>query len=164
LCLGCIYYKTNLKESSLYYADFYPSLIFREPFHQFRLVHVLSNYRRLSLSDSQLLELGALLPDNQDANHQSGQSPQSTDRRLTTQFVSALTGIWSLIGELESSYTNGTSSRYDPVSSSGDRQWYILTPFYAATSVDTYWHPSMQQPQVVWYGKKHQDQFMKILY
>jgi hypothetical protein len=54
--------------------------------------------------------------------------------------VSALTGIWSLIGEPESSCTtqrsksNGTSSGDDPVCFSRDRQGHLLTPFYAATS------------------------------
>jgi hypothetical protein len=102
------------------------------------------NYHRLSLGDSQLFELDALLTRDQNANHQTGQSPQSsstyTDRRLTTpQFVSALTGIWSLIGETESSCTtqnsksNGTSNRDDPVCFSRDRQGHILSPFYAAT-------------------------------
>ncbi|TVU28790.1 hypothetical protein EJB05_20323 [Eragrostis curvula] len=103
------------------------------------------NYHRISLGDSQLFGPDALLTKVHDASHQSRQSPQSgstnADRILTTpQFVSALTGIWSLIGDPESSCTtqrsnsHGASSREDPVCFSRDQQGHILTPFCAASS------------------------------
>ncbi|PAN07476.1 hypothetical protein PAHAL_1G339000 [Panicum hallii] len=97
------------------------------------------NYHRLSLDEHQLFEPDALVTKDRDANHQLSQSPQSgrtyTDRRLTTpQFVSALTGIWNLVGHPESSSTtqrsdsHGISSREDPVCFSRDQQRHILTP------------------------------------
>lgn len=103
------------------------------------------NYHRLPLGDSQLFGPDALLTKDNGGIHQSRQSPQSgstyTDTRLTTpQFVSALTGIWSLIGESESSCTtqrsksHGTSSREDPVCFIRDRQGHISTPSCAASS------------------------------
>jgi len=97
------------------------------------------NYHRLSLDEHQLFEPDALVTKDRDADHQPRQSPQSgktyTDRRLTTpQFVSALTGIWNLVGHPESSGTtqrsesHGTSSREDPVCFSRDQRGHILTP------------------------------------
>ncbi|KAG2660386.1 hypothetical protein PVAP13_1KG432300 [Panicum virgatum] len=97
------------------------------------------NYHRLSLDEHQLFESDALVTKDRDANHQPRQSPQLgrtyTDRRFTTpQFVSALTGIWNLVGHPESSGTtqrsesHGTSSREDPVCFSRDQRGHILTP------------------------------------
>lgn len=100
------------------------------------------NYHQLALGDNQLFGPDALLTKDNDADHQPRQSPQSgrtyTDTRLTTpEFVSALTGIWSLIGESESSCTtqrskiHGTSTREDTVCFSRiDKD----TPLCAATS------------------------------
>jgi len=97
------------------------------------------NYHRFSLDEHHLFEPDALITKERDANHQSRQSSQSCRtyayRRLTTpQFVSALTGIWNLVGQPESSGTtqrsdiHGTSSREDPVCFSRDQQGNILTP------------------------------------
>ncbi|RCV07672.1 hypothetical protein SETIT_1G264000v2 [Setaria italica] len=105
------------------------------------------NYHRLSLDEHQLFEPDALITKDRDANHQPRQSPQLrrtyTDRRLTTpQFVSALTGIWNLVGQSESSGTtqrsesHGVSSRDDPMCFSRDQQGHILTPCCVESSSD----------------------------
>lgn len=97
------------------------------------------NYHRFSLDEHHLFEPDALITKERDANHQSRQSSQSCRtyayRRLTTpQFVSALSGIWNLVGQPESSGTaqrssiHGISSREDPVCFSRDQQGNILTP------------------------------------
>lgn len=97
------------------------------------------NYHRFSLDEHHLFEPDALITKERDANHQSRQSPQSCRtyayRRLTTpQFVSALAGIWNLVGQPESSGTtqrsdiHGTSSSEEPVCFSRDQQGNILAP------------------------------------
>ncbi|KAL6911949.1 hypothetical protein ACP4OV_000754 [Aristida adscensionis] len=96
------------------------------------------NYYRLSLDEHQLFGPDPLLTKDRDANHHSRLSPQSsstyTDRRLTTpRLVSALTGIWNLVGQPESSGTtqrsegNGNSHRKDPVFFSRDKKGHKLT-------------------------------------
>ena len=103
------------------------------------------NYHRFSLDEHHLFEPDALITKERDANHQSSQSSQSCRtyacRRLTTpQFVSALAGIWNLVGQPESSGTtqrseiHGTSSREDHVCFSRDQQGNILTPCYVESS------------------------------
>uniref|UniRef100_A0A0E0CPH0 Uncharacterized protein n=1 Tax=Oryza meridionalis TaxID=40149 RepID=A0A0E0CPH0_9ORYZ len=67
------------------------------------------NYHRLPL-DGHQFDLDAFLTKDRNANNQSKPSTQSgsksIDRRLTTpQLVSALTGIWNLVGQPESSGT-----------------------------------------------------------
>uniref|UniRef100_A0A0E0K3A5 Uncharacterized protein n=1 Tax=Oryza punctata TaxID=4537 RepID=A0A0E0K3A5_ORYPU len=67
------------------------------------------NYHRLPL-DGHQFDLDAFLTKDRNANNQSKPSAQSgsksIDRRLTTpQLVSALTGIWNLVGQPESSST-----------------------------------------------------------
>ncbi|KAF8768689.1 hypothetical protein HU200_007243 [Digitaria exilis] len=105
------------------------------------------NYHRLSLDEHQLFEPDALITKDRDANHQTRQNPQSgrtyTDRRLTTpQFVSALAGIWNLVGHPESSGTtqrsesHGIPSWDDPVCFSRDQQGPILKPWCVESSVD----------------------------
>lgn len=103
------------------------------------------NYHRLSLDEHQLFEPDALITKERDANHQSSQSPQPCRtyayRGLTTpQFVSALTGIWNLVGQPESSGStqrseiHGISSREGPVCFSRDQQGHLLTPCYVKSS------------------------------
>ncbi|CAN6273805.1 unnamed protein product [Urochloa humidicola] len=97
------------------------------------------NYHRLSLDEHQLFEPDALITKDRDASLQPRQNPQSgrtyIDRRLTTpQFVSALTGIWNLVGHPESSgstqrsESHGISSREDHVCLSRDQQGHIWKP------------------------------------
>ncbi|KAL6634884.1 hypothetical protein ACP70R_027555 [Stipagrostis hirtigluma subsp. patula] len=103
------------------------------------------NYHRLSLDEHHLFQQDALLPKDRDANHHSLQSPRSgstyTDRRLTTpHLVSALTGIWNLVGQPEPSVTtersegNGISHSEDPVFFSRDQKGHKLTSSCAQSS------------------------------
>lgn len=94
------------------------------------------SYHRLPLDAHQLFEPDAFLRKDRSANCQS-QSTQSasrhTDRRLTTQLVSALTGIWNLVGQPESSVTDersvsdGILHKEDPLCFSRGRKGHALT-------------------------------------
>jgi hypothetical protein len=119
------------------------------------------NYHRISLDEHQLFEPDALITKDQDANHQPRRSPQSgrtyTDRRLTTpHFVSALAGIWNLVGQPESSGTtqrpesHGISSRDDPVCFSRDQQGHILTPCCVESSGDLRSHNCFSTPKSIY--------------
>uniref|UniRef100_A0A0D3F8L5 Uncharacterized protein n=1 Tax=Oryza barthii TaxID=65489 RepID=A0A0D3F8L5_9ORYZ len=75
------------------------------------------NYHRLPL-DGHQFDLDAFLTKDRNANNQSKPSTQSgiksIDRRLTTpQLVSALTGIWNLVGQPESSGTAQISESHE---------------------------------------------------
>lgn len=95
------------------------------------------NYHQLPLDEHQLFEPDTFLTKDRDATHQSKQSTQSgsrcTDRLTTPQLISALTRIWNLVGQPESSgatqrsVSHGISHKEDPVCFSRDQKGHTLT-------------------------------------
>ncbi|KAM0864686.1 hypothetical protein ACQ4PT_043756 [Festuca glaucescens] len=117
------------------------------------------NYHRLPLDEHQLFNPDALLSKDPGANHQ----PQSTqsgsrhiDRRLTTpQLVSALTGIWNLVRQPESSGTDQRSESYvnlhkeDPVRFSRDQKGHTLTSCCSESSAGLSLQTSLSTPNSI---------------
>ncbi|KAF0915846.1 hypothetical protein E2562_039171 [Oryza meyeriana var. granulata] len=102
------------------------------------------NYHRLPL-DGHQFDLDTFLSKDCNANNQSKPITQSgsksTDRSLTTpQLVSALTGIWNLVGQPESSGTAQRSERHgilhkdDPVCFSREQKEHAVTSCCAENS------------------------------
>jgi hypothetical protein len=117
------------------------------------------NYRRLPLDEHHLYNPDAFLSKDRCANQQS-QSTESgsrhIDRRLTTpQLASALTGIWNLVRQPESSCTDQRSESYgilhkeDPVCFSRDQEGHTLTSRCAESSTGLGSQNSLPTPKSI---------------
>lgn len=117
------------------------------------------NYHRLPLDDHQLFNPDAFLSKDPGANQQSQSTVSGsryTDRRLTTpQLVSALTGVWNLVRQPESSGTDQRSESYgifpkeDPACFSRDREGHTLTSCCAGSSTDLISQTSLSTPKSI---------------
>jgi hypothetical protein len=117
------------------------------------------NYHRLPSDEHQLYNPDAFLSKDRGANQQS-QSSQSgsrhIDRRLTTpQLASALTGIWNLVRQPESSCADQRSESYgilhkeDPVCFSRDQEGHTLTSCFAKSSTGLSSQNSLPTPKSI---------------